>query len=91
MQGNQPGVLMHPVMVISAVIVLLLAGVGALMPAEFERLAKNLLLFTTTNFGWFYLLTVFAIVIFLFGLAVSRFGSIRLGPEGSRPEFPFFT
>ncbi|MDP1674018.1 MAG: BCCT family transporter [Burkholderiales bacterium] len=91
MQGNQPGVLMHPVMVISAVIVLLLAGVGALMPAEFERLAKNLLLFTTTNFGWFYLLTVFAIVVFLFGLAVSRFGSIRLGPEGSRPEFPFFT
>ncbi|MBX3652041.1 MAG: BCCT family transporter [Burkholderiales bacterium] len=91
MHGNQHGGLMHPVMVISAVIVLLLAAAGALMPEEFERLAKNLLLFTTTNFGWFYLLTVFAIVVFLFCLAVSRFGGIRLGPEGSRPEFPFFT
>ena len=91
MQGNQHGGLTRPVMVISAVIVLLLAVAGALLPEEFERLAKKLLLFTTTNFGWFYLLTVFAIVVFLSGLAISRFGTIRLGPEGSRPEFPFFT
>lgn len=78
-------------MLLSASMVLVLAAAGALWPANFGAVAKRLLLATTTNFGWFYLLTVFAFVIFLFGLAVSRYGNIRLGPDGSRPEFPLFT
>jgi len=91
MQGSKLDSKLHPVMVISAAIILLLAAAGALMPDDFERMAKQLLLFTTTNFGWLYLLTVFAIVIFLLGVAASRFGNIRLGADGSRPEFPLFT
>lgn len=79
------------VMLLSASMVLALAAAGALWPDDFGAVAKRLLLSTTTNFGWFYLLTVFVIVIFLLGLALSRYGSIRLGPEGSRPEFPLFT
>ncbi|MBX9905683.1 MAG: BCCT family transporter [Burkholderiales bacterium] len=79
------------VMLLSASMVLALAAAGALWPDDFGAVAKRLLLSTTTNFGWFYLLTVFVIVIFLLGLALSRHGSIRLGPDGSRPEFPLFT
>ncbi|MGE4111603.1 MAG: BCCT family transporter, partial [Burkholderiales bacterium] len=67
------------VMLPAALTVLALAAAGALWPERFGAVAKQLLLFTTTNFGWFYLLTVFIIVIFLFGLAFSRYGSIRLG------------
>ena len=78
-------------LLLSASVVLLLAVAGALWPQAFGAAAKQLLLITTTNFGWFYLLAVFVIVIFLLGLAVSRYGSIRLGAEDSRPEFPLFT
>lgn len=77
----------NPVMIASAVIVLSLAVAGALMPKEFGRAAKELLLFTTTNFGWFYLLAVFAMVVFLAGLALSKYGAMRLGADDSRPEF----
>ncbi|HSI67738.1 MAG TPA: BCCT family transporter, partial [Planococcus sp. (in: firmicutes)] len=40
---------------------------------------------------WFYLLAVFIIIIFLIGISVSKYGSIRLGADSDRPEFPFFT
>lgn len=80
-----------PVMLISASIVLLLAVVGAILPAQFGQVAESLLLFTTTNFGWFYLIAVFGMILFLIGLALSKYGAIRLGPDDSRPEFPFFT
>ena len=79
------------VMLPAALTVLALAAAGALWPERFGAVAKQMLLFTTTNFGWFYLLTVFVIVIFLLGLAFSRYGSIRLGPADSRPEFPLLT
>lgn len=81
----------NPVMIASAVIVLALALLGAAMPRRFGEVAKSLLLFTTTNFGWFFLLSVFAMVVFLAGLAISKYGNIRLGPDDSRPDFPFFT
>jgi choline-glycine betaine transporter len=78
-------------MIASAVIVLALALLGAAMPRRFGEVARSLLLFTTTNFGWFFLLSVFAMVVFLVGLAISKYGNIRLGPDDSRPDFPFFT
>jgi len=87
---NKPGG-RNPVMIASAVIVLGLALLGAAMPRRFGEVARSLLLFTTTNFGWFFLLSVFAMVVFLVGLAISKYGNIRLGPDDSRPDFPFFT
>lgn len=81
----------NPVMLISASIVLLLAITGAILPTRFGEVAQSLLLFTTTNFGWFYLIAVFCMILFLIGLALSKYGAIRLGPDDSRPEFPFFT
>lgn len=39
------------------------------------------------TFGWAYLIVVFAVLAFVFALAVSRFGTIRLGGESERPEF----
>ena len=39
------------------------------------------------NFGWFYILTATAVVIFVLVVAFSRTGSIRLGPDHSRPKY----
>ena len=79
------------VFTVSAAVILFFVVVGASMPKSFGNIAGMLFEFTTINFGWFYLLAVFIIVLFLIGLAVSKYGSIRLGGEGERPEFPFFT
>ncbi|RJE86057.1 BCCT family transporter [Paenibacillus sp. 1011MAR3C5] len=76
---------------ISAVLVLALVVIGAIMPESFGQAAGHLFELSTKAFGWFYLLSVFLIILFLFGIAISKFGSIRLGGEKERPQYPFFT
>lgn len=43
------------------------------------------------NFGWYYFLTVVLYLVFVFAVALSRFGKIRLGPAHARPEFNIFS
>ncbi|WP_454972182.1 choline BCCT transporter BetT [Corynebacterium propinquum] len=44
-----------------------------------------------SNFGWFYILTATAVVIFVLVVAFSRTGNIRLGPDHSRPKYSLYT
>ncbi|MDS9109487.1 BCCT family transporter, partial [Streptococcus pneumoniae] len=83
--------LKNPVFIISTAVILLLVVAGAFMPIRFGEIAGTLFNFTTLNFGWFYLLAVFIITLFLIIIAISKYGSIRLGADSDRPEFPFFT
>ena len=41
----------------------------------------------TESFGWVYLIATTLFIVFLFFLAFSRFGKIRLGKDEDRPEF----
>jgi len=43
--------------------------------------------FTFKYFGWFYVLTVTSLLVFLIWLALSRFGSIHLGDDTEEPEY----
>ncbi|RCV91658.1 choline BCCT transporter BetT [Billgrantia montanilacus] len=45
------------------------------------------LAWVSQTFGWYYMLAVLAYLIFVIAIGLSRFGSIRLGPDHSRPEF----
>ncbi|MBH0231598.1 BCCT family transporter [Halobacillus yeomjeoni] len=83
--------LKNPVFIISASIVFILVILGAFNPSGFGSVATTLFQFTTVNFGWFYLLSVFGFVIFLVALALSKYGKIKIGPPDSEPEYPFFT
>jgi len=87
----QKKILKNPVFLISSGVIFLLVIIGATIPEKFKNVANSVFHMTTDYFGWFYLLTVFSIVIFLFGLAISKYGTIRLGTEDSRPEFSFLT
>lgn len=49
----------------------------------FDKLFK----FFIENFGWSYLLCVAGFVLFCFGIAFSKFGSIKLGKDSDKPEF----
>ncbi|KEF31311.1 High-affinity choline uptake protein BetT [Marinobacter nitratireducens] len=43
------------------------------------------------NLGWFYILSVSSLFVFLLGLAFSRYGTIRLGGDDSRPDYSNLT
>ncbi|MCH9783650.1 MAG: BCCT family transporter, partial [Gammaproteobacteria bacterium] len=43
------------------------------------------------SFGWFYFLAVVAYLVFVIAIACSRYGSIKLGPDHSEPEFNIVT
>ena len=73
-----------------AVIVSFLLVVGTLAnPTLAGELFADVLQFMTHTFGWFYMLAVAIFLVFIVGIAISRFGNIRLGPDHSDPEYPF--
>lgn len=86
---NNKSIWKNPVFSVSAAIIFALVLLGAIMPGRFGAVSSRLFEFTTRDFGWFYLLGVFAIILFLIWLAISKYGAIRLGGEKEKPEFPF--
>ncbi|MGP4073885.1 BCCT family transporter [Piscibacillus sp. B03] len=81
----------NPVFTISALVVGILVVLGAINPKGFNSVAGILYEFTTYNFGWLYLIAVFIFTLFLFGLALTKYGRIKLGGDKEKPEFPFYT
>jgi choline/glycine/proline betaine transport protein len=74
------------------------AGIAALFVALAvpfdEAVAESFGLLTgwvARNLGWFYILCVSALLIFLLCLAFSRYGNIRLGADDSRPDYSNLT
>lgn len=81
----------NPVFIVSTAVILILVLLGAFVNEGFRSVSDTLFAFTTNNFGWFYLLAVFIITLFLVFISISKYGGIRLGADTDRPEFPFFT
>ncbi|UYG00475.1 MULTISPECIES: BCCT family transporter [unclassified Halomonas] len=79
------------VFIASTVIIFGLVIVGASFPERFGSGAEAALGAVTEYMGWFYLLSVFGFVLFLFGLAFSKYGKVRLGPQDSKPDYTFFS
>ncbi|MFZ5642490.1 MAG: glycine betaine uptake BCCT transporter [Bacillota bacterium] len=78
------------VLYISAVIVLLFVGLGMFLPSQMGKVVNDVFAFLTTDFGWLYLLSVAIFIVFAFGIALSRYGQIKLGKEDEKPEFSNF-
>lgn len=41
------------------------------------------------TFGWFYTVSVAVYVLFILGLCVSRYGSVKLGPDDAEPDYSY--
>ncbi|EHQ87624.1 glycine betaine uptake BCCT transporter [Desulfosporosinus youngiae] len=78
------------VMYISSAIIVLFVIFGMFLPKEMGKVANASFAFLTTDFGWLYLLAVAFFTVFVYGIAFSRFGLIKLGKEGDKPEFTNF-
>lgn len=79
------------VFTVSAIFILVCVIFGIVAPNLFSDVATSLFSLTTDYFGWFYLLSVFIIVVFLIVLAISKYGKIRLGGKDAKPEFKFYS
>lgn len=81
---------MNNVFWISAVVITLLVIWGTVDSTGMSKWADTAYNFTSNAFGWFYMLSVLAIVLFCFGLAISKFGRIKLGRDDEKPKYSYF-
>lgn len=79
--------------VFSLSVLLLLGVVGPLLlfPDSSATMIAAAFSFTTNKFGWLYLVAGLSAVLFLIGLAASRYGNVRLGSADDAPEFSYFS
>lgn len=75
----------------SSLAILILMVCTAIAPDAANTFFKSLQAGVTNNGGWFYILTVAIIVLFVVILGFSRYGDIRLGPDHAVPEFSKLT
>lgn len=78
-----------PVFIISACLIAVIVFFGAVMPETVGRIFNAVQGWILSQLGWFYLLSVAVFLFFVFFLALSRHGTIRLGPNHSEPDFSY--
>ncbi|WP_427018671.1 choline BCCT transporter BetT [Pseudarthrobacter sp. P1] len=80
-----------PVLVISSAIVIIFSIWAMVMPSNAVDTMHSVVTWIAANLGWFYVLTITLVVLFVLWVAFSREGSVRLGPDHSRPQYNLFT
>ncbi|WP_334122182.1 choline BCCT transporter BetT [Glutamicibacter sp.] len=75
----------------SALLVLAIALWAMIDRESASTVITNTVTWIGKNFGWYYTLIVVTVLIFVVGIAVSKVGKTRLGPDHSRPTFNMFT
>lgn len=75
------------VFVASSLLIAAFVIVSLLFLSDFARFVETLQTWIANQTGWFFVLTVNAVLAYLLFLLVSPFGAIRLGGLGSEPEF----
>ncbi len=71
----------------SAVTILSVVALAAVRPKEFNQAIQSVNTAVTNSLGWYYVLVVLLMVVFVVGLAMSRAGDLVLGPDDEEPEF----
>ncbi|MDI9244238.1 BCCT family transporter [Marinobacter sp. CHS3-4] len=84
---NRPGWVFY----ISLLLLTAFVGLGVMLPASLEAWTQQALIFTTEHFGWLYLFATTGFLVFCLSVALSNYGSIRLGADGETPEFAYPT
>ncbi|WP_075296168.1 MULTISPECIES: choline BCCT transporter BetT [unclassified Pseudonocardia] len=85
---DEPAVRLNkPVFYGSAIGVLLVAAWAILLPENADTVIGLLVEFIAGGFGWFYVVVATVVLAFVLFLALSRYGSIKLGPDHSQPDY----
>ncbi|MFH5821150.1 choline BCCT transporter BetT [Georgenia sp. AZ-5] len=79
------------VFIISAAVIVAFSLWAMLAPTSAANVMRDLVLRIATNLGWFYVVTVVLVILFVLWVAFSKEGQVRLGPDHSRPQYKRFT
>lgn len=79
------------VMIVSGAIIVAFSVWTILAPVRADEAMLGLVQWLATNLGWVYVVTVASVILFILYVAFSREGSVRLGPDHSRPQYGLFT
>lgn len=75
----------------SAFLAVLFVVLASLYDAPVATFFGDLTTWISTYLGWFFVLTVTLLLVFLLSLALSRYGNIRLGDDDARPDYANLT
>jgi choline/glycine/proline betaine transport protein len=78
-----------PVFIGAAGLILVFVLFSAIWPQTANTVFSAIQGWITDTFGWFYMLAVATFVIFCLGIAFSGYGSIKLGPDDSQPDYSY--
>ena len=81
----------RPVFVISALLIICFSIYGSAFNEHASASFLSVQKLLVENFGWFYMAVVALFFLFILYMAFSRYGSIRLGPDDSEPDYSYFT
>ena len=79
------------VFIIAASVIIAFSIWAMLVPSNAQATMKTVVSWIAENLGWFYVLTVTVVIGFVLWVALSKVGSIRMGPDHSRPQYKLFT
>ncbi|WP_114800092.1 choline BCCT transporter BetT [Moraxella canis] len=87
-QGSR---LNRTVFFLSAAIIIFFSIYTMLFNDSASVILDSVLAWVSTTFGWYYFFAASAYIMFVLILACSRYGSIKLGPKHSQPEYSLLT
>ncbi|WP_281280066.1 glycine betaine uptake BCCT transporter [Alteribacter natronophilus] len=76
-----------PIFKLSVVIALVFVAIGVLMPDQLASWMNGAQGFTLESFGWYYQIVATFFLVFAVFMIFSRYGKIKLGKEGDKPEY----
>ena len=76
-----------PVFLGSAALILTFVALGIAYHTAMAEIARGVHAWIADNLGWFYTGAVAVFPVFAIGLAISRYGDVRLGDPGERPKY----
>jgi len=80
-----------PVFLTSSIVIVLFVLFGALFPDMAGEVFNTVQETIVDTFGWFYIFAVTGFLLFTLSLLFSRYGSIKLGPNDSEPDYSYLS
>ena len=82
---------LRPVFAFAAIVVVAFALFVSLFPLGAGRLLVKAQDWAALNVGWYYLLAMTLYLVFVVGVALSKYGGIKLGADHDEPEFSYLS
>lgn len=79
------------VFIISVLISLIIIIYGYFANENLNVLSGTIMLWVSNAFGWLYVLSIFFFMVFLFWVAFSKYGRIKLGEDDESPSYSDFS